>query len=513
MLVIYILLINAAFILINYVLLRNSKPGSDHFVHLKYIESIKHNGHKMQHKSGLNPAEPYMHYPQLYHYVLSLMPETVYRQHYFYINLAIKAMECAAFNGFLYGLSYHISLSAEQAIWANIIFNVFPFSFAIWNAKNNGLSARGIGLVIGQLFTYSLFFYVHQSNWLGFSLLCVFTFLSIVTSQMSFQFILLTIPFFALVFRLPEILLTPVVSAIIFFVVSPKVAQSFFIGQYNRKRNNALFQAHIFILKERYSIYRDFVFDFWIKLLESPKKGLKYIYYNPIIEVIYGFPYLWPVVYLFVKGILPASHVQLFYFIIVAGAAFFVTSFRPTRFLGEPQRYMEFIIPVVTVLFVLNSSVLVTALLVAFSVAIILAGQFAFRAFVNVAPFKQDREDILSFCTNYFNQHVALNRIVISNDNDLLKFFPPLGIDALRPNLTTHYKDIDTFNSNYHNSSFHQISAKALMEYFYAHKPSLLVINKKIYSVENISDSGKPLNCRMITSVGTYEVYELPKQA
>lgn len=465
----------------------------------------------MQHRSVANISEPYMHYPQFFHFILALLPEKVYRQHYRYVGVAIKISEVLIFNCFLLGLTKYIALADSTLVYANIVFNLFPFSFAIWNAKNSGLSARGIGLVIGQLFTYILFFYTQEHTFWLFFLLLIITLVSIITSQMSLQFILLTSPLFALIYSLPEILLLPFLSGAIFYIVTPSVAKSFFIGQFNRKRNNVLFQGDVYMLRLRPSIYRDFVYDFWKKLYQNFRQGLSYIYYNPIVEVAYGFPYLWALLYVCRNENLNHIEYDLLYIVVASGFAFVATSFRLTRFLGEPQRYMEFTIPVITVLFALKFTTRPDIILAVtgFALLVIVLGQVVFRVFVNTAPFRQDRQAVLEFCAEYCNNPSNKNQRLISNDNDLLKFFPSLGIDAIRPNLTTHYKDKEDFNSNYHNGNFHQVSVKALKEYYEKYTPKLLVLNTKIYCMEFIQSKNIFLHAYLINTAGDYEVYEL----
>ena len=118
----------------------------------------------------------------------------------------------------------------------------------------------------------------------------------------------------------------------------PGVFVSYIRGQYNHKKIWIKHLAKIDLLKNRPSVYRDFIYDFY------KKKNLKYFLTNPIIEVLTGFPLLLALAYeqpeIFKNNIIIFS----------ALACFIFTSFRITRFLGEPQRYIEMALPMLVLM-------------------------------------------------------------------------------------------------------------------------------------------------------------------
>ena len=101
--------------------------------------------------------------------------------------------------------------------------------------------------------------------------------------------------------------------------------------------------------KSRYSIWRDFIYDFWVK------KDKSYILSNPVIEILIGaLPNCLVLVYFPFSEVINDNKAQILYILLSASFfAFFVTSFRIGRFLGEPQRYIEFGIPFASILGVL----------------------------------------------------------------------------------------------------------------------------------------------------------------
>jgi hypothetical protein len=114
--------------------------------------------------------------------------------------------------------------------------------------------------------------------------------------------------------------------------------------------------ADRFILKVRYSIWRDFIYDFWIK--PKNKSFILYFYNNPIIQAIAGFPLLLFFVINYFQNMVDNGYNQkfiLFYApILLCLFSLFVTSFQKTRFLGEPHRYLDFATPFLVAFFVTN---------------------------------------------------------------------------------------------------------------------------------------------------------------
>ena len=113
---------------------------------------------------------------------------------------------------------------------------------------------------------------------------------------------------------------------------------SYIRGQYNHKKIWIKHLAKIDLLKNRPSVYRDFIYDFY------KKKNLKYFLTNPIIEVLTGFPLLLALAY--VRPEIFKNNIIIF----SAVACFIFTSFRVTRFLGEPQRYIEMALPMLVLM-------------------------------------------------------------------------------------------------------------------------------------------------------------------
>lgn len=476
--------------------------GGDHFHHLKLIDAIKANGHRFLHSCPVRYNRKYFSGPQLFHWIISFLPQRLYSEKFVYINLTVKSIEIVAFNIFLFFLYQRLQFNAIIFLYANIVVNIFPFCYAIWNAKNVGLSARGIGLGIGQIYTYFLFAYILSGNMILFITLFVITFIIMLLSQMAMQYVLLTLPFFTIIFNISEIVIIPFLAYGLFYLIMPRVAKNYIVGQFNHKRNYALFIADIYILKRRPSIYRDFIYDFWIKLKENKLKGLRYISQNPLLEIIYGLPFLWFVLYTGYTSGLSEELEIIYYIILCALGIFFLTSFKITRFLGEPQRYLEFVVPLITVIFVLNYSWQYHVVIILFSLSII-------------------------FINNYYNQKYASSGvssnvlfeylkkekgnkgyICVSNRSHFLRKLPVFGIDALTPDYSKYYKNKAEFNNYFCNDLF-IISPFAIKEYIKEYSPQLLVLYTEFYSIKELTNFIKEVEFRLIKTFNKYEVYDI----
>lgn len=484
MLFLYILVPNLFLLL--YLLNTKGIPGSDHSFHVGLINRIKENGHHLVTKFGVQVNKDFFSYPQLFHWGLSFFPVKYYELYSHRINLVIRVFQVVSFNAFLFFLDSVLNFENAIFLYANIVVNIFPFSYAHWNAKNSGLSARGVGLFLGEVFVYLLVVYILYGSvtllFLLFGLLVIIIF----TSQFTTQFCLLGLPFVAIVFQRYELLALPFAAFGVFYLISPEVARNYFYGQYNHKRNYALYLCHVFILKSRPSIYRDFIYDFWIKLKQSKTKGLYYIYGNPIVEITYGFIFLWFVLVTGFEESLSRELQVIMYLIFIALALFFLTSFRITRFLGEPQRYLEFVIPLIAITFVLYYDWRYILFLSLLSINIIIVPNSILKKKKVSQPVRIDRDDLLEYLKKETVNHEIL---CISNDLYLLKFISGLGCMVCRPDYSAYVKDSASFEQIFYKGEHQNISPLTLKEYQANYNPNYLILNDEIYTIDIMIES------------------------
>jgi len=299
-------------------------------------------------------------YPQLYHWLLSFCENNKIN----YYNSVLKIF-LWCIQGFMLFFLLNISerylgynVPIHIAIFGLIILYLNPFNFDSNNAKNINLSPRLLGVVIGQLFLCFIASYHITEEVIFLFLISIFIPLVIYTTQFTLQFI--SIIFLVHIFFFETQIIIAYLLGLLFTVaINIKYFIFYFKMQLQHKTFYSKKLADQFILKVRYSIWRDFIYDFWIK--PKNKSFILYIYNNPVIQALFGFPLLIFFIINFVSNyeniyyIKNNGKVLLFFVpVLLCFFAFIITSFRRTRFLGEPQRYLEFSTPFLVVLLITN---------------------------------------------------------------------------------------------------------------------------------------------------------------
>ena len=201
--------------------------GSDHYVHISILEKIMSNNFKYDVKRITCYNEENSTYPILFHYILACFFYKTAINNPNRIGFVITIISIFFFNFFL---SHLIGLADWFFILkANILYLIFPFSYIYWNAKNMGLTARGFGLLIGNIFTYCLVFYLKGDGsitWL--IMMTVFSFTALLGSQFAFQYIIFTSLVTSLFVSQLQLLIPVLTSLIIFRLLLPKFSKEFF---------------------------------------------------------------------------------------------------------------------------------------------------------------------------------------------------------------------------------------------------------------------------------------------
>ena len=475
--------------------------GSDHYIHVSIIEKIKLNGFKygVDKISGYN--EENSTYPILFHYILAR----------FFYNLAItkpniignviNILSVIVFNFFLFNFSGFIEFIF--LLKANLVFLIFPFSYIYWNAKNMGLSARGFGLLIGQIFTYSLVLYIQDDSSLWLSIMSLFSFASLLGSQFAFQYVILISISSSVLFGKLELLFPLIFSITSFRLLLPKFSKEFFRGQFNHKRNYALFLAPIYIFKIRPSIYRDFIYDFWIRLvkLKTQKvEALYYIYSNPILELIYGFPFLWVSLYYDFNNGYNEQLTIIDSIIKLSLVIFFIISLRPFRFLGEPQRYVEFVIPLISILFLNAVPEKIQLIFILGSIIYIAITKLIFHLFREYSNHNHDE------ITHYLKINYSSETVIASNDSNFSKFLIPY-FNIVKTDLTKYFNSINEFNF-YHYNDFAIHSVNGLLEFHTKYKVNLFIIKPLLYSQNEMTKLYSKIDLEEIITINNYIIYK-----
>lgn len=496
----YITIINSIFIFYNYFNLKGLRVISEHCTHITLINRIRNNNNRFISGYFLSYDEKVFLYPQLFHWVLSFFSEEFLNKKYFFINLTIKLIEIVTFNLFLFYVDSLLELNVYFYIFFNILINIIPFSHAGWNAKLIGLSTRPLGLFLGQMLTILMLIYFTNDSLLIYIFIIINIFVIILSSQMATQYVLLSTPLY-FIFTLDFfILFAPLIAYLIYLVILPKYAISYFKGQYYHKRNYALFMSKIFLFHYRYSVYRDFVYDFWKYLFTKPlKQSIQYIGMNPIMEVIYGVPFIIPVILLYNINYDNNLLSNAYLMVVACFILVLIISFRPLRFLGEPSRYIEFVSPIGIVLFIYYYSSTLNITLAVYSILLILVMEFYTKNIFYKDEEYIEKENIIKFFHTNFN----IDCIITSNDVNLPSLISTDKIKFLSCSVTQYKKNKKEFFDDYENMDKRIVSKNKLKSFFSNYKIDYIAINNRFYSIEDVKE--------LIRNVNFYEIYSFGK--
>ena len=458
--------------------------GSDHYFHIKLIRRIKNNNHKFVKDYVINRNEENPFYPQLFHWILSYVNSKILNKNQSIIDIFIVFIEVIIFN---YFVIRYFNFNDIEVFQLNLAWALFPFNYIGWNAKNKGISARQFGLSIGRVFLVFLFIYINESSVLNLSILILIYIITTLSSQFSFQFINFFIIIISILYLNVFIFLIIPISLCILFVYDFDYFNKYFTGQFYHKFNVYKYVSNFGILKNRKGIYKDFCFDFWKKLFnEKITTSLNYIRHNPVVEVAYGFPLIFIIFYNY--NYLSLNYNLELRFILIGFAIFFLTSFSFSRFLGEPQRYVEFLIPFISFLSILvGSKYIFVILILSFSTIllnIIIDSKVSSSHTVN---------SLIVDLKKYFS-NIDSDLIVTSNDAELLKYITLENIEVLRNDPSKNYYNptYDYYFVDDHAS----ISEFSLVSLTNKWKPDYLIINKSIYDIShNLSFDKYKLSC------------------
>ena len=198
-----------------------------------------------------------------------------------------------------------------------------------------GISPRQFGLTLGRIFTFLVIIYsIHGTIYYLIFIICLYIII-ILSSQFTFQYTSLIILIFSFITGIYELLLVIPISIISLLIFDFSFFRRYFVGQFCHKYNFCFYVSKYYF-KDRNSIYKDFFYNFWIYIFSKPlSKSLMYIKNNPLIEVIYGFPFLIFLIYEYNYDSLNISYIEIL--IICTILIFVLTSFKHTRFLENSK--------------------------------------------------------------------------------------------------------------------------------------------------------------------------------
>jgi hypothetical protein len=321
--------------------------GSDHPVHLFLASVIRENGHKLFIKVPRLVNEPFGGaYPLFLHWFLSFLTPRQINLVARFLNPTINVIQLLIIYLVLKQEALFGSGLASRAGSVCLIFALTPQFFHAKSARNYGISARPVGLLLFSIFAIFTYLAGLGGNfawvyWIGAIGTCFLIWGFNVFAQQAMVFFAI---FFLLFFGSWTMLEIIAASLFMFIVVLPAYALNYLKHVFLFIKYYATDLADVYILKLRFSIWRDIIYDIWVMMADSFRKAFTYAYTNSLLIILFLNPLLF-------IAILPAlisnegnifilfcSHMALLGLIV-----FLLTSFRLTRFLGEPERYVEMV--------------------------------------------------------------------------------------------------------------------------------------------------------------------------
>lgn len=477
--------------------------GTDHAYHYRLAHYIKSNHHYLVKKFPY--WIPFSVCPQGYHWVCSFLNRRYLLQKANVINYVIFALTLLAFNGFIILID---DFSVLEIVLIDGVFVTLPIMYVVWNAKFMGLSARAFGIFLVYLYLFCFYFYFVDGTLVAFLLLLFFSFLCLLSSQFAFQFVCFSsIFFFVVTFDFKVLLIIPLDIALL-FVLNFQYAKNFFYSQFHHKRNYFKFMIKDCQFKSRYSIWRDFIYDFWVK------KDKSYILSNPVIEILIGaLPNCLVLVYFPFSEVINDNKAQILYILLSASFfAFFVTSFRIGRFLGEPQRYIEFGIPFASILGVLvfpSWWVIVFIILNVFVLCWYIKNSQYHRQLPEHIKIREELIDYVQGIFNYEYSHL------LSNDNEIARHFYVSNYEPHVPNHCKYYKDREEFLLSYYKGDYHRISPQFLASEMKRCQKGILILYVnllKFYDESEILPLLDGIKMEHLRDIGKFKVFRFYNQ-
>lgn len=321
--------------------LKLKECGSDHPVHLFLINKIRKNGHKLFSTVPDILNEAYLGaIPLFVHYVLSFLSPKTIKKATLNLNPVINALLVALMSSTSYLLVEDISFSEVFLVGSLIAF--CPQFYHAFSARNFGLSSRPLGILLITGLVITNFLYISFDGQLVFMgiavLLCYIIWGSNTFAQQTF---ILSGVIMGVLYADWFILTSVLISVFLFILIHNKYAISYLYRTGLFIYTYATQVAKLYILKQRYSIWRDLVYDLYVKLKNEPiSKSVQYAYNNSILVVLILNPFI-VITVLSYNLIDDPFLLHCRNFSISCFILFILTSFRSTRFLGEPERYAE----------------------------------------------------------------------------------------------------------------------------------------------------------------------------
>jgi hypothetical protein len=323
----------------------NGAIGTDHAVHAFLVRMIRTTRFRLFDRVPHLLNETHCAALPLYlHWLFAWFGDSAMRRAERLLNPVINALLVALFAFLAAAVGREIGASPWFVAAAAAAFALTPQFYHALSARNFGLSARGIGLfllagvfLLGHAIEAGA---VGAGGWLA---IAIAAYLLWAFNTFGGQALVILGTLAAVLFGHWVPLAGGVLGLALFVAIHPIYATRYLYHTLRFIRGYATELAPVYVLARRHSIWRDLVWDIWRRTVMAPAQGIRYAYENSALIVV-GLNPLWTLSALaWATGALPRGGAIAYAtdIALAGGLAAFLTSFRLTRFLGEPERYVE----------------------------------------------------------------------------------------------------------------------------------------------------------------------------
>ena len=326
----------------------SQRIGSDHPVHVFLTSRIRKRGFRLFVRIPDLLNDCYCGAVPLYlHWIMAHFRAGAVYWSERLLNPVLNALHVALLAAIAAFLCRREAWPADLIGAAACLFALTPQFYHALSARNFGLSARGTGLLLLTAFFFAAYCvdFAPAVSWIALPILgwLIWGFSTFAQQALCLLSVLLLI--------LTGRWAPPLGAALglaLFITLHPRYALGYLRHTVRFIRAYAQSMAAIYILKRRHSIWRDLVLDIWRGFAEQGfARGFRYAYENSVLVIVLLNPFTVVACWAAARGA-DLKHGAFGYCVSLAVCgviAAFLTSFRVTRFFGEPERYVEVATP------------------------------------------------------------------------------------------------------------------------------------------------------------------------
>jgi len=443
----------------------------DTYFHIFLINYIRKNGTSNFIDENKLVMKASFDYPWLLHWILSKIPKKIDS----YVERFFNPLLDSLFSIIIFLILYNSTLDIEKSFYGVLIYIFTPITFSLLSTgpRVKSLTPRLFGEIMGSLVFISEYYYLLNDNNL-------FLFSSIIFASFVFlssKFALQTLIFMNIILSLLFLNIYFIIVIICGFLIALAFSRGKVIFLLRQQFNHLIwyFKNN---LKGNTPVGNRNNYTFLYELLKSRniKKIVNYFFTNNTLSiVILKFPIYLISVYISINNLLNNNLNILDYFIFASLIIFILTSMRLFLFLGEAERYLNFIIIFSILTIINNLAISIISILIIYG-AIFYSFEFIYT-FKN-SRFKKEKEDIAIRWLNTKSKVLNISTIPLGFMGHkviaLTQHNRLYALDWLDPNDVNYYQD--NFSIDY---DFVKLDKLDLMFTYY--KLDYCFVDKKLY--------------------------------